>query len=147
MVSSPELDMRRRRADVRWSVWGTCIVALIVSSASAESFSWGYISTNVTHRIAGGRTERLKFVSEVFGYCGSEISRDSIVNDKENELRARIRAVVGDDNFEITDNFVNGANSTREIAERRRATDLRDSGYSRHESWDCACEYPSRACR
>jgi hypothetical protein len=91
--------------------------------------------------------ERAKFVSNVFGYCGSEIKTDDIVKDKEGELKQRIRAVLGDDNFEITYNYVNGANNKEETANQKRAQDLRGGAFERHESWECACAYPSRSCR
>jgi hypothetical protein len=127
--------------------WIVLVSLFAVSLLFGDSFSWGYISTNVTHRLAGGKSERVKFLSNVFGYCASETPTDDIVKDKESELRRRIRAVLGDDNFEITNNYLNGANVSEEKANEKRAQDLRGGAFTRHESWECACAYPARSCR
>jgi hypothetical protein len=111
-----------------------------------ESFTWGYIGANITHGLPGGRSDRLVFVSNVFGYCATEINTDNIVKDNELLLRERIRAIVGDDNFEITYNAVFGG-STKQQTEQKRARTLQDPAYARHESWQCECDYPSRSCR
>lgn len=141
--------MLRLRAIPKAPEWTSILLVapFAVALLFGDSFYWGYISTNVTHRLPGGKSERVKFVSNVFGYCGSEIATDSIINDKAGELRQRIRAVLGDDNFEITFNYVNGANSKEETAKQKRAQDLQGGAFARHESWECACAYPSRSCR
>ena len=132
---------------LKWSSFLFIAPLFAVSPLLGESFVWGFISTNVTHRLPSGRTERVKFVSNVFGYCGSEIRGDTITQDKELELKERIRAVLGDDNFEITYNFVDGGSNTQEAANRKREQDMKSEGYGRHESWECACAYTSRSCR
>jgi len=128
------------------------IIALIILAAlgtttvnaSSESLNWGFISTNVTIW-TGANGTTVKFVSQVFAYCGEETTRKKILQDNELALREVVKMRYADNVFEITYNYVD-TSGTEDKATSARNKELNTS-YPKHESWQAGTSDYSSGCR
>jgi hypothetical protein len=88
--------------------------------------SYGFVDANVT--VKGPVRKRVKVTSNVFSFCGLEITADKIAADARGQIEQDVRNRFGDA-FEITYSFVS-TEVTREKAEQSRTKEMKNPEYT-----------------
>jgi hypothetical protein len=118
-----------------------CVVGHLVAK---ERFRYGVILRNVTCNTQTSRG-RQKYVSQVFSYCPSDISRPGLVEETRRDFETAIRATCGTA-YDITFEDVLASDSESE-ASHDRQTQLTESGYAKHISVYALVNHYSSKCQ
>lgn len=124
------------------------VLLLAVALAwAADPPTWGFIDADITCKTPGGKSFRVKLLSQIFSYCGLDITDGQILNGNKMEIDQGARSACQGGTPQITYSAVH-FDLNKDAVSKHYDQEMSNPQYEKHEKFTCSCAYPmSSKCR